>query len=185
MSSSSYWWKGRPEPRPLVARKDCWHENDSGIGIAACRRCADLASADQCGAAVLPTVTSCHIVPPVVRQLIVETGQCTVRPQNSMHHRHPNRNIQAGHHTQCDCEWCYYRPNGRTARKIIVVGVTLPGGTSSCCWCTAWLCFTLCEVMSVYHMCLPGTKQPVKRLAFRRTRRQFTGGRTPALWATE
>ena len=91
-------------------------------------------------------------------------GQCTVRPQNSRHHRHPNRNIQAGHHTQCDCEWCYYRPNGRTARTIIVVGVTLPGGTSSCCWCTAWVHFTLCEVISAYRPCLPGTERPVKSL---------------------
>ena len=31
-------------------------------------------------------------------------------------------------------------PNiGEQQKNIIVVGVKLPGGTGSCCWCTAWV----------------------------------------------
>ena len=89
-------------------------------------------------------MTSCHIGRPVVRQLIVELDQSTVRRQNSRHRRHPNRNTQADHQTPRD------RPNGRTAKKIlfsvsrcrtdpgsrctacIVVYVTFPGGGKSC-----------------------------------------------------
>ena len=40
-------------------------------------------------------VISCHIVRPVVQQLIVELDQCTVRRQNSRHHRHTNRTTRA------------------------------------------------------------------------------------------
>ena len=62
---------------------------------------------------------SCHIVHPVVRQLIVELDQCTACRQYSRHHRHPNRNTRADHQTLHEC------PNRRTARK------------HNCCLCHA------------------------------------------------
>ena len=64
----------------------------------------------------------------VVRQLIVELDQRTVCRQNSRHHHHLNRNTQADHHTSAR--------TGERQQKTIV-GVTLPGGTSS--RCTVWV----------------------------------------------
>ena len=100
-------------------------------------------------------MTSCHIVRPVVRQLIVELNQCTVCRQYSRHHRHLNRNTRADHQTPREC------PNRRTARK------------HNCCLChtarrnrqllplyglgTRLRNVASREVMSGNRLCIPGT----------------------------
>ena len=119
---------------------------------------------ENCGPGYLVlNVTSCHIVPHVVQQLIVEIGQCTVRPQNSRHHCHPNRNIHTGHHKQCDCEWCYYRPNRRTARKHVCCQCHFAGSNQQLLLVYGILHLVWSDVR-LTGLCVPGTKRPVKRI---------------------
>ena len=92
----------------------------------------------------------------VVRQLIVELDQRTVCRQNSRHHHHLNRNTQADHHTSAR--------TGERQQKTIV-GVTLPGGTSSRCTVLVVVYVAWQELMSGNRLCIPGTDRPVNRFS--------------------